>query len=215
MQVRSHLKHDIKQIVFPKQVDQVKIEASGWRGLCSCVLPRWEIPELMNVELDPSASSDYLDLNLFPNKHSASRLCRHKPASRPHRLLIALFSPADETSLTAREAMSTRRTGEEGVEGGGRSHFWWYYILIISVNTPGRGSWANLSVDFPFHVRLWGVYVQPAAWLSSLTSHRRPCGNNTPPPTHPSSFILLMDIPPQTSASLPDCNPLKFNSLYI
>lgn len=84
----------------------------------------------MNVELVPSVSSDYLDLNLFPNKHSASRLGRHKPpfaASRLHQLLIGLFSPADETSLTESEAMSTRRIGEEEVEGGmegsGRSHF--------------------------------------------------------------------------------------------
>lgn len=84
----------------------------------------------MNVELVPSMSSDYLDLNLFSNKHSASRLGRHKPpfaASRLHQLLIGLFSPADETSLTESEAMSTRRFGEEEVEGGmkgsGRSHF--------------------------------------------------------------------------------------------
>ena len=59
-----------------------------------CV-PHWEIQQLMNVELVSSVSSDYLDLNLFSNKHSASRLAPHKPpfaASPLHRLLIALFS---------------------------------------------------------------------------------------------------------------------------
>ena len=69
---------------------------------------------------------DYLDLNLFSNKHSASRLGRHKPpfaASPPHQLLIGLFSPADETSFSEREAMSTRRIGAGGAEGSGRSHF--------------------------------------------------------------------------------------------
>lgn len=109
-----------------KQVGQVQIEADDepFAPVCS---PRWEIQQLMNVELVPSASSDNLDPNLFSNKHSASRLGRHKPpfaASRLHQLLIGLFSPADETSLAGREAMSTRRIGEEGAEGRGKgSHF--------------------------------------------------------------------------------------------
>lgn len=50
--------------------------------------------------------------------------------------------------------------------------------------------------------------VPAAAMWEQQPPHRRPS-------THPSSFILLMDIPAQTSASLPDCNPLNFNSLYI
>lgn len=88
----------------------------------------------MNVELVPSVSSDYLDLNLFSNKHSASRLGRHKPpfaASRLHQLLIGLFSPADETSLTESEAMSTRRIGEEEVEGGLERGKWEKSLLMI------------------------------------------------------------------------------------
>lgn len=76
----------------------------------------------MNVELVPDMSSDYLDLNLFSNKHSALRLGRHKPppfaVSRLHQLLIGLFSPADETSLTERKAMSKKRFAEGGLEEG-------------------------------------------------------------------------------------------------
>lgn len=87
------------------------------------IFSHWEIPALMNVELDVSVCGDCLDLKLFLHKHSASRLRRHKPASQPHRPLITLFSPADETSFAPCEAMTTRRPGEEGAEGGGRSHF--------------------------------------------------------------------------------------------
>lgn len=87
------------------------------------IVSRWEIPALMNVELELSVCAVCLDLKLFLHKHSTSRLRRHKPASQPHRPLIALFSPADETSSAPCEAMATRRPGEEGVEGGGRSHF--------------------------------------------------------------------------------------------
>ncbi len=145
----------------------------------------------MNVELVPCMCGDYIDLNLFSNKHSASRLGRDKPpfaASRLHQLLIGLFSPADETSLTEHKAMSTRRIGEEGAEGSGKSHFWWYYILIISVNTGGRGSWANLSVDFSFHVWLWGVEVQPGVELSSWRSSSGHEGITLPTHTHTRTY---------------------------
>lgn len=79
---------------------------------------------LMNAELVPSVSGDYLDLKTFSNKHSASRLGRHKPllaASQLHQLLIGLFSPADETSITE----SNESKDSRGRRGGGRDGGRW------------------------------------------------------------------------------------------
>lgn len=63
------------------------------------------------------------------------------------------------------------------------------------------------------------VHIQPCGSAGCSSSGHvgiapPPCHRRRPS-THPSSFILLMDIPAQTSASLPDCNPLNFNPLYI
>lgn len=93
---------------------------------CSCVRPRWEIQQLMNVELVPSVSSDYLDLNLSSNKHSASRLGRHKPpfaASRLHQAVNwFIFSGRWNSSFSGRRRQWVQgEPGEEGgLEGGGR-----------------------------------------------------------------------------------------------
>lgn len=111
----------------------------------------------MKVELVLNVSGDYLDLNLFCNKHSASRLARRKPpfaASGLHQLLIGLFSPADETCITERNDSKESRRRRGGGTAGARWEKSLDITLIIPVNTGDWGSWANPSVDFSFHVWL-------------------------------------------------------------
>lgn len=105
------------------------------RVFTPCISPQGNLI-LMKVELVLSVSGDYLDL--FSNKHSA-RLhhSRHKPpfpASRLLQLLIGLFSPADETSITeSNESKESRwRRSEERLEQGERSH------LILRFNPVSR-----------------------------------------------------------------------------
>lgn len=137
---------------------RLRLRQRRWQGLCSSVAPHWEIQRLMNVQLAPSVSSDYLDLNLLSNKHSLSRPGRHKP---PFPCVLTtsaanwfIFSSRWNFSRgEAQERVKEGRGGERGGGGGEPSHFWWYYVLIISVNTGGWGSWAALSVDFSSHVQ--------------------------------------------------------------
>lgn len=123
--------YSVSSACRPAQVFQVKIETSrapdeAFFFFCSCVRPRWEIQQLMNVELVPSVSSDYLDLNLSSNKHSASRLGRHKPpfaASRLHQAVNwFIFSGRWNSSFSGRRRQWVQgEPGEEGgLEGGGR-----------------------------------------------------------------------------------------------
>lgn len=133
--------------------------------------------------------------------------------------------------LRAAEAMSTRRTPEkkEGwrAEGGGEKsllmilHFNYFckyrrpgllgepvsrfFISRADVRCLGPASRLASDAGVP---AVGHEGITPPSTSTTLTSNTHAC-------THPSSFIFLMDIPPQTSASLPDCNPLKFNSLYI
>lgn len=156
----------------------------------------------MKVEPAGRVPADYLDVNLLP-------FCTtHIPDKAERR---GVLQPTEERGKDP-------RSGGEGGAGGRRKESLWmilHFNYLCKNTQPGLlgGTVSRFFISRAVVSRssqpcAAQLAVPAAAMWERQPPHRRPS-------THPSSFILLMDIPAQTSASLPDCNPLNFNSLYI
>lgn len=144
--------------------------------------------------------ADCLDVNLLP-------FCTTR---NPDKAAASSVVPSSRWKIVAR--------GEHGAGGRWKQSLWMILHFNFLCKNTQPGLLGETVSRFFISRAVVSRSSQPCAaqlavpaaamWEQQAHPHRRPS-------THPSSFILLMDIPAQTSASLPDCNPLNFNSLYI